>query len=44
MKVQVIGLDGASPSLIEKWIDELPTFRRFKEEGLFGLSIPPVPA
>jgi len=40
----VIGLDGASPLLIEKWMGELPTLRRLKEEGWWGLSIPPVPA
>ena len=44
MKVLVIGLDGASPFLIEKWIEELPAFRKFKDEGLWGLSIPPIPA
>lgn len=44
MKVLVIGLDGASPWLLDKWIKELPTFRRFKEEGLWGVSVPPVPA
>jgi len=44
MKISVIGFDGASPILIEKWIGQLPTFRRLKKEGLFGLSIPPIPA
>jgi predicted AlkP superfamily phosphohydrolase/phosphomutase len=44
MKVLVIGLDGASPWLLDRWIKELPTFRSFKEEGLWGVSIPPVPA
>ena len=44
MKVAVLGFDGASPRLIEKWIYCLPTFRRFKEEGILGLSIPPTPA
>ncbi len=44
MRVLVIGLDGASPLLIEKWMEELPTFRRLKEEGWWGRSIPPVPA
>jgi predicted AlkP superfamily phosphohydrolase/phosphomutase len=43
-KVCVIGLDGASPLLINAWLDELPTFRRFKDEGLWGPSIPPLPA
>ena len=44
MKVLVIGLDGASPLLLEKWIEDLPTFKKFKERGLWGLSIPPIPA
>ncbi len=43
-KVLVIGIDGLSPILVEKWIDDLPTFRRFKNEGILGLSIPPCPA
>lgn len=43
-KVCVIGLDGASPLLISAWLDELPTFRRFRDEGLWGSSIPPLPA
>jgi predicted AlkP superfamily phosphohydrolase/phosphomutase len=43
-KVCVIGLDGASPLLINAWLDELPTFRRFRDEGLWGSSIPPLPA
>ena len=44
MKVLVIGIDGASPLLIEKWIDELPTFQRIKRDGDLGLSVPPTPA
>lgn len=44
MKTLCLGFDGASPILIHKWIDNLPTFRRFKEEGIFGLTIPPIPA
>lgn len=44
MKLLVIGVDGASPLLIKKWIDELPTFKRIKTDGYFGLSIPPIPA
>ena len=44
MKILIIGLDGASPQLVERWINQLPTFKRFKEEGTLGLSIPPAPA
>lgn len=44
MKVLVLGLDGAPPNLIEDWIEDLPTFRGFKERGIFGKVIPPIPA
>jgi len=44
MRILIIGLDGASPKLIEKWINELPTFKKFREEGTMGLSVPPAPA
>ena len=44
MKVLVTGFDGASPTLVEKWLKQLPTFHRLKKEGLFGLSVPPIPA
>ena len=43
-KILVIGIDGLSPILVEKWIDQLPNFRRMKEEGVLGVSIPPCPA
>jgi predicted AlkP superfamily phosphohydrolase/phosphomutase len=43
-KVVVIGLDGASPSIVNDWIDELPTFQKFQTKGLLGYSIPPIPA
>jgi predicted AlkP superfamily phosphohydrolase/phosphomutase len=44
LKVLVIGFDGASPILIEKWIKELPTFDMFRKEGSSGLIVPPIPA
>ncbi len=44
MRVLVVGIDGASPILIDRWIDELPTFRKIRNEGSLGLSVPPVPA
>lgn len=44
MKVLVIGIDGASPLLIERWIEELSTFRKIKTQGQLGLSVPPTPA
>jgi len=44
MKVLVVGIDGASPLLVERWIGDLPTFRRIKKEGWLGLSVPPMPA
>ena len=43
-KVFIVGLDGASPVLVNQWIEELPTFKRFRDEGLLGWSIPPIPA
>jgi predicted AlkP superfamily phosphohydrolase/phosphomutase len=43
-KVVVIGLDGASPVIINDWIDELPAFKKFQDDGLLGYSIPPIPA
>jgi len=44
MKVVVLGFDGVSPELIDKWINNLSTFKMFKEKGIFGYTIPPVPA
>ncbi|MCK4478494.1 alkaline phosphatase family protein [Candidatus Bathyarchaeota archaeon] len=44
MKVLILGFDGASPKLIDKWNDFLPTFKMFKQRGIFGQTIPPVPA
>ena len=43
-KVLVLGLDGGSPLLVDRWIEELPSFRKFRDEGVFGLSVPPIPA
>jgi predicted AlkP superfamily phosphohydrolase/phosphomutase len=44
LKVLVLGFDGASSKLIDKWIGDLPTFKVFKERGVFGQTIPPIPA
>jgi len=44
LKVLVLGFDGASPMLIDRWKDHLPNFKAFKEKGIFGVTIPPVPA
>lgn len=43
-KTIVIGFDGASPKITEKWIQDLPNIRRFKEEGVLGETVPPIPA
>jgi len=43
-KVLVIGFDGASMKLIDRWIDHLPTFKMFSEKGILGKTIPPTPA
>jgi predicted AlkP superfamily phosphohydrolase/phosphomutase len=45
----VIGLDAASPQLIEKWVDKLPNLKRLSERGVHGVLesiVPPssVPA
>ncbi|MCZ2845276.1 MAG: alkaline phosphatase family protein [Candidatus Bathyarchaeota archaeon] len=44
MRVLVLGFDGASPKLINNWIHDLPFFRKFKKEGIFGQTTPPIPA
>jgi predicted AlkP superfamily phosphohydrolase/phosphomutase len=44
LKILVLGIDGLSPFLVEKWMDALPNFRRMKEAGILGVSIPPCPA
>lgn len=36
-RVMMIGLDGASPYLIERWQDELPNLGRLMREGTFGV-------
>jgi len=43
-KILIIGLDGASPDLIERWMDGLPNLKKIKENGVFGSlnsTIPP---
>ena len=44
-KVWVIGLDGATWSLIEPWVrkGELPTFARLMREGVWGALHSPIP-
>jgi len=44
LKALILGFDGASPNLINEWIDHLPSFGTFKKRGTFGRTIPPVPA
>jgi predicted AlkP superfamily phosphohydrolase/phosphomutase len=44
MKMMVLGFDGASPKLIDEWIDQLPMLGQFKGQGILGQTIPPVPA
>lgn len=48
-KVVVIGVDGATPQLLEKWMDagKLPTFKKLRDEGVWGRlksTIPPFSA
>lgn len=44
MKVLILGFDGASPKLVDEWINYLPTFRKFRRQGVLGQTIPPIPA
>lgn len=44
MKTLVLGFDGASPKLIDEWMDHLPNFQALKRNGAFGVTVPPVPA
>ena len=44
-KVAIVGIDGGSLELIERWKDELPNFRRIMENGVYGeleSTLPPV--
>lgn len=42
MRSIVIGIDGAEPKLIEKWIDELPTLQKFYPcYGKLASTLPP---
>ncbi len=48
-KVVVIGVDGATPQLLEKWMDagKLPTFQMLRKKGVWGKlrsTIPPFSA
>lgn len=36
MTTVLLGLDGADPDLIKRWIDDLPNFQRVIEDGTFG--------
>ena len=45
MKICIIGLDCLEPSLVNRWIADLPTFARLRSIGLFGRMrscIPPI--
>ncbi|MBU1940188.1 MAG: alkaline phosphatase family protein, partial [Candidatus Thermoplasmatota archaeon] len=48
-RVILVGIDGATPQLLFKWIDEgvLPTFSRFRQQGSWGKlrsTLPPFSA
>ena len=43
MKAIVIGIDAASPRLIEKWMDKLPNLKRLSEQGVHGVLKSVVP-
>lgn len=44
MKVCVVGLDGATWDLLDPWLDDLPTLRRFADtvRGDLGSCVPPL--
>lgn len=44
LKVLILGFDGASPKLVDEWIHYLPAFKKFRRQGVFGQTIPPIPA
>ena len=44
LKMLVLGFDGASPKLINEWVNQLPVLGSFKKQGVLGQTIPPVPA
>ncbi len=43
MKVMIVGLDGLSPILVNKWIDKMPNLRRLSREGVHGTLTSIVP-
>jgi len=44
MKSVFVGFDGANPELIERFLPELPNFRRLIESGAWGAMSPMAPA
>ncbi len=46
-KIFVLGLDGLSPELVEKWLNELPNLSKMQQEGVWGkirCTVPPTTA
>ena len=43
-KIAVFGIDGGTLSLIEQWKEELPTFKKIMEGGVYGELLSTVPA
>ncbi|HHF55338.1 MAG TPA: hypothetical protein ENL42_00280 [Thermoplasmatales archaeon] len=41
MRSIIIGIDGAEPTLIQKWIDELPNLQKFQCFGKLESTLPP---
>ncbi|MCD6448683.1 MAG: alkaline phosphatase family protein, partial [Thermoplasmata archaeon] len=41
MRSIIIGIDGAEPTLIQKWIDELPNLQKFRCFGKLESTLPP---
>ena len=46
-KIIVLGLDGLSPELVEKWSDELPNLSKLQQDGVWAdirCTVPPTAA
>ncbi|MFQ5910931.1 MAG: alkaline phosphatase family protein [Thermoplasmata archaeon] len=41
--MKILGIDGASPTLLEKWRNDLQNLQRLSDKGTTGLTIPPIP-
>jgi len=42
-KVVVLGLDGFSPELVERWLEDLPNLKKLQQQGIWGTMESTVP-